>query len=110
VGNSAVAENVGPSLSFDNSQSSTGTGIVVNASFTGQTGYDASASATAIANAATGYACSECGGVINIANTQTSNTVVAATSEIDIAGSNRSVTAAATAVGNSASFYVSKPH
>jgi len=109
VGNSAVAGNVGPSLTFDNSQSSTGTGLVVNANFTGQTGYDASASSTAIANSVTGYACSDCGGVINVGNIQNSSTTVAANSQIDIAGSNRSVTASATAVGNSASFYVSKP-
>ena len=101
------AENVEP-LGGDNTQSNSG-GVVSNASFSGNNGFDAASSATAMGNAATGFACSDCNGVVNVNNNQMNSGGVSATSTIDIAAPNRSVNASATAVGNNATFYVSKP-
>ena len=75
----------------------------------GNNGYDATSSATAMGNAATAFACSDCGGAINITNSQTNSGGVSAVSTLSITGANRSVTGVATAVGNNATFYVSKP-
>jgi hypothetical protein len=108
VGNSMMAANVGPSTELSNTQSNTN-GTQATASFTGDTGYDASASATAMANAATAFACSDCGGVITVNNSQSNTGGVGAASTVTITGSNRSVSSTATAVGNNATFYVSKP-
>ncbi len=108
IGDSVLVGNAGPSVSLDNTQSNTG-GTVSNASFSGTTGYDAGASASASGNAVTGFACSDCGGVDNIKNNQTNGGGVQANASIDILGSNRSVNSTAAAVGNTATFYVSKP-
>jgi len=108
VGNSVLAANAGPSMSLDNTQTNSG-GVVANASFIGNNGYDATSSATAMGNAATGFACSDCGGVISVNNNQLNTGGVSATSSISIGASNRSVTGTASAVGNNATFYVSKP-
>jgi hypothetical protein len=112
VGNSVLAGNQGPSTELDNTQVNTG-GIQAQASFTGDNGFDATSSATAMGNAAIGYACSQCGGVISINNSQvTSGGGVEADSSTTITntqGSARSATGIATAVGNSATFYVSRP-
>jgi hypothetical protein len=108
VGNSVLAANVGPSMSLDNNQNNSG-GIEVIAGFTGNNGYDATSSSTAMGNAATGFACSNCGGVIAVNNTQLNSGGVSATSTVSITASNRSVTGTSTAVGNTATFYVSKP-
>ena len=108
AGNSVLAANAGPYTSLDNTQTSTG-GVVASSSFIGNNGYDATSSATAMGNAATGFACSTCGGVISVNNSQISTGGVSATSSIDIAASSRSTTGTATAVGNNATFYVSKP-
>jgi hypothetical protein len=112
VGNSALAGNQGPSTDLNNVQVNNG-GIQAVASFTGDNGFDATSSATAMGNAAIGFACSQCGGVINIANNQTTTGGgVEADSTINITninGNNRSTTGIATAVGNNATFYVSKP-
>ena len=107
-GNSVLAANAGPYTSLDNTQTNTG-GIVASSSFIGNNGFDAASSATAMGNAATGFACSDCGGVISVNNSQLNTGGVSATSTISIAASNRSVTGTATAVGNNATFYVSKP-
>ena len=69
----------------------------------------AASTATAMGNAVTGFACSDCNGVANIVNNQTNSAQVAANSTIDMAAGNRSVSASATAVGNNATFYVSRP-
>jgi hypothetical protein len=112
VGNSVLAGNQGPSTDLNNLQLNTG-GIEAEASFTGDNGYDATSSATAMGNAAIGYACSQCGGVININNNQTTSgggvEASSSTTITNLGGSNRSSTGIATAVGNSATFYVSKP-
>ncbi len=112
VGNSVLAGNQGPSTELDNTQVNTG-GIQAQASFSGDSGFDATSSATAMGNAAIGYACSQCGGTININNNQvTSGGGVEAdstTSVTNMTGANRSTTGIATAVGNNGTFYVTRP-
>jgi hypothetical protein len=110
VGNSMLAGNFGPSTTVNNTQVNTG-GIEANASFTGDNGFDASTSATAMGNAAIAFACSQCGGVINITNSQTtSGGGVEANATTNITTQGRSVSSVATAVGNNATFYVSRPN
>jgi len=109
IGNSALVGNYGTTLTLHNSQANGGDGASALASFSGDTGYDARAAATVMGNAVTGYACSDCNGVINVSNTQSNSASLGATAQIDVAASNRQVTATATAVGNNATFYVSKP-
>jgi hypothetical protein len=112
VGNSELAGNQGPSTDLNNVQVNNG-GVQAQASFTGDNGYDATSSATAMGNAAIGYACSQCGGVVNINNSQVSSgggvEADSSTTITNTGGSNRSSTGIATAVGNNATFYVSKP-
>ncbi len=110
VGNSAVALNVGPGLALDNVQLNGAQGVEASASFQGDTGFDASASATATGNAVTGFACSNCGGVMNVSNSQTNLGDVAANAQIGLTGPARSVRGMATAVGNTATFFVSSPN
>jgi hypothetical protein len=109
VGNSVLVGNAGPLTTLDNTQDNVGNGIEANASFGGNNGYDAASSASAMGNAVTGYACSDCGGVVNVTNNQTNTGQVGATSTLDITASNRSASGTAVAVGNNATFYVSKP-
>lgn len=109
VGNSALVGNYGQTLNLDNTQANSGGGAVVNANYSGDNGYDAYSSATVMGNAVTGYACSDCNGTMTVKNSQTNSTDLSASSQVDITTSARSATATATAVGNSATFYVSKP-
>lgn len=108
VGNSVYAGEEGPSLTLDTTQVTTG-GVSTSASLEGVDGYDATASATALGNAATGYACSDCQGKMTVSNSQTSDGNVAARSTITVDGSGRALTGVATAVGNSATFFVTRP-
>jgi len=108
VGNSVLAGNAGQYVNIDNSQFNSG-GVEVISSFNGDTGYDAYSSATAVGNAITGYACSECQGTLVANSFQTNNSAVSATSTMSITGSGRSVIGTATAVGNTASFWVTSP-
>jgi hypothetical protein len=110
VGNSAVAANVGPSLALNNTQLNGAQGVESSASFQGDSGFDAFVSSSATGNAVTGFACSACGGVMNVTNSQTNLGDAAASTQIGLTGSARSVTGVATAVGNTATFYVSAPH
>jgi hypothetical protein len=109
VGNSMVARENGASLVLSNSQFNSGAGVEVIATSGGNTGYDLSASATAMGNAVTGFACTLCGGRMSVNNTQSNTADIGARSTVSVDGSARSVTGIATAVGNSATFYVSKP-
>jgi hypothetical protein len=105
--------NYGTTLNLDNTQANTGNGAIANATFTGGSvgnpSYDAYASSTVMGNAVTGFACSDCNGAMTVNNSQTNSVNLAANTSIDSAASNRSVTGTATAVGNNATFYVSKP-
>lgn len=109
VGNSVMAGAIGPALVMENTQLNTGAGVEVSATFTGNDGYDAYVSSTAIGNAVTGYACSYCGGDIYVTNSQTSSTPVGAYGGVNITGSNRSVQTLSAATGNSATFYATSP-
>jgi hypothetical protein len=112
VGNSAIYGETGGEITLNSSQFNSGAGVESVASSGGSVGYDLSSSATAMGNAVTGYACSACGGVMNISSSQSNTADVGAASSIPYAGtagSARSAISTATAVGNSATFYVSKP-
>ena len=95
-------------VEIDNSQFNSG-GVDVTATFSGTNGYDVYVGADAVGNSVTGYACSECDGYLEARNTQTNNGDVSATANTTVAGSTRAVITGANAVGNAASFYVSRP-
>lgn len=109
VGNSVVAGNLGADLDMNIDQSNTGA-VQSFAKFEGNDGYDAYGSAVSIGNASTGYACSSCENAINVTNRQSNSNLVTASTTINIGGSNRSVVGTASAVGNSATYYVSRPN
>lgn len=108
VGNSSLAGNNDVVVTVDNLQLNTG-GVEAIADFTGHAGYDGYAAATAMGNATTAYACAECAGLLQAASRQINEADVSAGASITVGGSNRSVIGASTAIGNSASFYVSNP-
>ncbi len=95
-------------LEIDNSQVNSG-GVEASAEFAGAYGYDVRVAAQATGNAVTGYACSQCDGQMVISNDQTNSGAVSALAASTIRGSGRSVVTSATATGNSATFYVSRP-
>lgn len=95
-------------VQIDNTQFNAG-GVDVTATFSGTNGYDVSVGADAVGNSVTGYACSTCEGYLEARNVQTNSGDVSAVANTTVAGSNRSVITGANAVGNSASFYVSRP-
>jgi hypothetical protein len=95
-------------VEIDNTQFNTG-GVDVTATFSGTNGYDVSVGADAVGNSVIGYACSTCEGYLEARNTQTNTGDVSAIANTTVAGSNRSVITGANAVGNAASFYVSRP-
>lgn len=109
VGNSLLAGNQGDETIVDNTQLNDGGGIEAVASYSGHDGYDAASSATAIGNAATGYACSDCQSTITATNRQTNSAEVGASSTLTLTGTARSAVSAANAVGNTASYYVTRP-
>lgn len=108
VGNAIVAGDIGGELLLDTVQSNDGGGIEAVARFDGTEGYDASVSATAYGNSVTGYACSDCQGRLDVNNDQINNADVGAQSVVNVT-SGRSARGAANAVGNSATYYVSRP-
>lgn len=95
-------------LEIDNTQFNAG-GVDVSATFSGTNGYDVVVSAEAVGNSVTGYACSDCDAYLEARNVQTNSGHVSAVANTTVAGSNRSVITGSNAVGNSASFYVSRP-
>ena len=95
-------------LEIDNTQFNVG-GVDVVATFSGTNGYDVSVGADAVGNSVTGYACSECEGRLQATNNQTNTGDVSAIANTTVAGSNRSVITGANAVGNAATFFVSRP-
>lgn len=108
VGNSITAGESGVELSMDVNQVNRG-GVTATSDVSGTNGYDSSATTIAMGNAVTGYACSSCGGVIDINSRQVNSNTVTANSTIGVAGSGRSVSGVSTAVGNSATYYASRP-
>ncbi len=95
-------------VEIDNTQLNSG-GVDVSATFSGTNGYDVYVGADAVGNAVTGYACADCEGYLEATNSQTNNGDVSARASSTVAGSNRAVIAGANAVGNSATFHVSRP-
>lgn len=95
-------------VEIDNTQINTG-GVDVSATFSGTNGYDVYVGADAVGNSVTGYACSTCEGYLEARNSQTNSGDVSAQATTTVAGSGRAVITGANAVGNSASFYVSRP-
>jgi hypothetical protein len=95
-------------LEIDNAQVNSG-GVEASASFAGTNGYDTYVAADAVGNAVTGYACAQCAGQIDATNTQTNSGTVSASATTTIAGSGRSAAIGSSAIGNSATFYVSGP-
>ncbi|WP_421737000.1 holdfast anchor protein HfaD [Caulobacter sp.] len=109
VGNSALVGNTGQEVVLDNTQTNEGGGVEVIASLGGDTGYDGVASATAMGNAVTGYACSDCSGRMTVNNNQTNSADIGARTTVSVVHSGRSIVGVTTATGNNASFYVSSP-
>jgi hypothetical protein len=109
VGNSLTAGTVGGDALIYNEQNNGLGGVEAIASFGGGAGYDAIASATAMGNAATGYACSDCTSTIRATNSQTNSADISATSTMTMSGPSRSALGSAVAVGNNASYYVTQP-
>jgi len=108
VGNSTLAGNAGEAVVLENVQLNTGGGVEAIAGFSGTDGYDGYTRATAVGNDVTGYACAACYGQMTIDSRQTNSADVGATSTTTI-GSGRLINSTATAVGNNASFYVTRP-
>ena len=106
--NAVSAGNNDRYLEIDNSQINSG-GVEVQATFSGTNGYDAYVSADAVGNSVTGYACSTCEGVLNATNVQSNAGNVTATANTAVYGSGRAVITGTNAVGNAATFYVSRP-
>ena len=112
VGNSAIYGETGGQITLNSAQFNSGAGVEAVSSSGGASGYDLASTSTAMGNAVTGYACSACGGVMNVTSTQSNSADVGASAGIPYAGSAGSVRSAistATAVGNTATFYVSHP-
>ena len=84
-------------------------GVDVTATFSGTNGYDVYVGADAVGNSVTGYACSDCEGYLEARNTQTNNGDISAAANTTVAGSTRAVITGANAVGNAATFHVSRP-
>lgn len=95
-------------VQIDNTQINSG-GVDVSATFSGTNGYDAYVGAEAVGNSVTGYACAQCNATMNATNVQTNSGNVSAVSNSTVAGSGRAVITGANAVGNQATFYVSRP-
>jgi hypothetical protein len=109
VGNSFTAGSMGPEVTITNEQLNELGGVEATASFGAGMGYDATASATAMGNAATGYACSECSATMKATNNQINSADVASVARMTMSAPSRTATGTATSVGNNASYYVSAP-
>jgi len=94
-------------VEIDNTQINTG-GVAVDARFAGTQGYDAYVGADAAGNVVTGFACADCAGYIDATNNQANSGNVSATAQTTINGTNRAVVTGTNAVGNAATFYVSR--
>ena len=84
-------------------------GVEATAEYVGVKGYDSYVSAEAAGNSVVGYACSQCGGEVNVNNTQVNNGSVSATANVNIAQPGRAAVVGSNAVGNTATFYISRP-
>lgn len=96
-------------LEIDNSQFNSG-GVEVQARFAGTNGYDAYVSAEAVGNSVTGYACAQCQATMSVTNTQINQGAVSAVANTTINAGGRAVIVGTNAVGNAATFYVTRPN
>lgn len=108
VGNSSLAGEYGTELNFANNQTNSGD-ISATAASLGTDGYDQTSSSLAIGNATIGFACAECRASLDAYNNQVNKGDVRSRSYTSVSGSGRTTTGAATAVGNTATFYVTRP-
>jgi len=108
AGNEVSVGNNDVYVEIDNTQLNTG-GVEATATFSGNGGYDAYAGADAVGNSIVGYACSECAGQLNATNVQQNDGNVSATTSVNVDGNGRAAITGANAVGNAATFYVSRP-
>ena len=104
VGNSILISNAGPGVSMASDQYQ-GAPVTASATFTGYSGGDAQANATAVGNAVAVYACASCNGGVQATTTQQTDGAVHATSTVN-AGAVNSSFSGASATGNSATFQV----
>lgn len=108
AGNDVSVGNNDVYVEIDNTQLNTG-GVEASATFSGNTGYDAYVGADAVGNSVVGYACSECAGQLNATNVQQNDGDVTANTSVNVGGNGRAAITGANAVGNAATFYVSRP-
>ncbi len=108
AGNELSASNNDIWLELDSTQINTG-GVEVQARFQGHDGYDAYVGADAAGNIVTGSVCSTCAGQLTATVNQTNSANVSAVATSTVGGSGRAVISGANAVGNSATFYVTRP-
>ena len=108
AGNEVSVGNNDVYVEIDNTQLNTG-GVDASATFSGNGGYDAYVGADAVGNSVVGYACSECAGQLNATNVQQNDGDVSATTNVTVGGNGRAAVTGANAVGNAATFYVSRP-
>lgn len=107
-GNVVSVSNNDQWLQIDNSQINSG-GVEVQAEFVGTNGYDAYVSADAVGNSVTGSACSTCLAQLGADNVQRNEGNVSASASTTINAQGRAVVTGANAVGNAATFYVTRP-
>lgn len=107
VGNSIHAGVYGEELSLDTTQFNGGT-VEASADFSGDNGYDVSLGATAFGNMVTGFACSDCDATLDARNDQVNHGGVSAVTSAWVGGG-RTVNTSSTAVGNNATYYVTRP-
>mgnify|MGYP003665426156 FL=1 len=84
-------------------------GVEVVSTFTGHNGYDVMVGADAVGNQVTGAVCSTCPGELYATNDQTNSGSISAQANAQVTGAARSIVGGANAVGNAATFYVSRP-
>jgi hypothetical protein len=108
VGNTVSAVGYGEALTLNTDQLNSG-GVDAAASFDGVDGYDAEVHATAYGNAVSGQVCSDCDGALTATNTQVNEGGVQAQTRVNVGGGARTINATATAVGNQASYIVTRP-
>jgi len=110
--NAVIATNLGLETTFTVDQTASG-GVDAITDFTGQDGYDALVQATAHGNVVSASAsvagCLDCVSTFTASSSQTNNDNVAAYAASAVGGRQRSTMVSAGAVGNSASYYVTRP-
>lgn len=109
VGNTVSAVGYGPALTLNTDQLNSG-GVDATAAFEGVDGYDAEVHASAYGNAVSAQVCSDCDGALTAKNTQVNEGGVQAQTRVNVTGGARAVVSTSTAVGNQASYVVTRPN